>query len=496
MNIPWWIIELVLAAAAAGMGVLGALIYKRYKPSTSRAANGGTARDETNENSFWFGLGYSGAAVAAAILIPLLLWAGLLGIKHFLPATDSHADSLTNASIMVTLVVIASVIGLLAVLMMTALAFSSVKLSDSTQALGLPEGSVRAVIALSLIVIFVIIVVFLFGRMERTINQIEHLTLAQTNAISGELVASKHREDPEYEAKKQEAAESQKQLEDLRKRGAPEGEVKPAEDKAGKAAAAAADEKRKGDEANPATKLYTVERFVEPSRSSEDFAKQVITTISTLVVSLAAFYFGSTTAISAAKSGAASGAPVITKQPADLNLKVGDAAKFNVGATGSNLSYQWQKMTDAGTNDIPGAINNTYEMAAVTIDDNGSKFSCKITNPTGTTLSNAATLTVTTAIPAAKNGEASGAPVITEQPADLNLKVGEAAKFSVGASGATLSYQWQKTTDAGTNDIPGETNNIYEIAVVTLADNESKFSCKITNPTGTTLSTAAKLSVT
>jgi hypothetical protein len=187
---------------------------------------------------------------------------------------------------------------------------------------------------------------------------------------------------------------------------------------------------------------------------------------------------------------------VITKQPADLNLKVGDAAKFNVGATGSNLSYQWQKMTDAGTNDIPGAINNTYEMAAVTIDDNGSKFSCKITNPTGTTLSNAATLTVTTAIPAAKNGEASGAPVITEQPADLNLKVGEAAKFSVGASGATLSYQWQKTTDAGTNDIPGETNNIYEIAVVTLADNESKFSCKITNPTGTTLSTAAKLSVT
>ena len=93
--------------------------------------------------------------------------------------------------------------------------------------------------------------------------------------------------------------------------------------------------------------------------------------------------------------GAASGAPVITKQPADLNIKVGDAAKFSVVATGANLSYQWQKTTDAGTNDIPGATTNTYEIAAVALADNGSKFSCKITNLGGTMSSTAATLIVT-----------------------------------------------------------------------------------------------------
>ena len=68
-----------------------------------------------------------------------------------------------------------------------------------------------------------------------------------------------------------------------------------------------------------------------------------------------------------------------------------------------------------------------------------------------------------------------------------------AAKFSVTATGANLSYQWQKTIGAETNDISGATNNSYEIAKVALADNGSKFSCKVTNLAGTTLSSAGNL---
>jgi hypothetical protein len=310
--------------------------------------------------------------------------------------------------------------------MMTALAFSAVKLADPTQALGLPEGSVRAVIALSLIVIFVIVVVFLSGNMQRQLNQVEHLTLAQTNAIPGEQVANKRsEEDP---VKNEKAADLKKKADAIKPQDSPEA-IKARED-ANKAVS----------EADTAKGLYTVDRYVDPTHGSEDFAKQIITTISTLVVSIAAFYFGSTTAISAAKSGMAPGAPVITKQPANLNLKEGSAAKFSVEATGSNLSYQWQKMTDAGTNDIPGAINNTYEMAAVTIDDNGSKFSCKITNPAGTTLSNAATLTVTMAIPVAKNGEASRAPVITPGGSDSPEVPDSVSIHQVGASSATAGW--------------------------------------------------------
>jgi len=162
MMVSWWVIGPVLFLVAVGIGFAVAWgIYKRF---ASKAADG-ESQGEQDEKSFWFGLGYSLAAASTAVLIPLLLWFGLQAGKHWLPSADTYTDSLTGPSIIVTLVVIAGVIGLLAVLMMTALAFSSVKLADSTQALGLPEGSVRAVIALSLIVIFIIIVVFLFGNL-------------------------------------------------------------------------------------------------------------------------------------------------------------------------------------------------------------------------------------------------------------------------------------------------------------------------------------------
>jgi len=180
--------------------------------------NNDNNKSSTRDKSFWFGLSYSGIAALAAILIPLALWFGLQGGKKWLRIEETYTDS----SVVLTLVVIAGVIGLLAVLMMAALAFSAVRLADPAQALGLPEGSVRAVIALSLIVIFVITVVFLFGGLGTRRNQIEHLTFEQANAIPGNLVASKRREDPEYEARKQEADAKKANADDLRKKGSPD----------------------------------------------------------------------------------------------------------------------------------------------------------------------------------------------------------------------------------------------------------------------------------
>src|SRR5205823_12786030 len=214
-----------------GIGFLAAWWICKNSATTKNATDG-ESPEETSENSFWFGLGYSGAAALTAILIPLLLWFGLQAGKHWMPAPESYADSLIGPSIMVTLVVIASVIGLLAVLMMTALAFSSVKLADPAQALGLPEGSVRAVIALSLIVIFVIVVVFLSGHMQRQLNQVEHLTLAQTNAIPGELVADKRSEE---DLKSKEAANLKRTADEIKPEDSPEAKKARAEaDKAAK----------------------------------------------------------------------------------------------------------------------------------------------------------------------------------------------------------------------------------------------------------------------
>src|SRR6266446_1427145 len=99
--------------------------------------NNDNNKSSTGEKSFWFGLSYSGIAALAAILIPLALWFGLQGGKKWLRIEETYTDTLTGASVVLTLVVIAGVLGLLAVLMMTALAFSAVKLSNPAQALGL-----------------------------------------------------------------------------------------------------------------------------------------------------------------------------------------------------------------------------------------------------------------------------------------------------------------------------------------------------------------------
>jgi len=61
--------------------------------------------------------------------------------------------------------VILGIMALFATLAVVALTFSIAGLSDETQALGLPEGSVRAVIALSLIVIFAIFSIYLYQSM-------------------------------------------------------------------------------------------------------------------------------------------------------------------------------------------------------------------------------------------------------------------------------------------------------------------------------------------
>jgi hypothetical protein len=65
------------------------------------------------------------------------------------------------------LLAIIGVIALIIVLSCVAIGFSSVDLADKTQALGLPNGSMRAVIAMSLILIFAIVTVFLYGTLTR-----------------------------------------------------------------------------------------------------------------------------------------------------------------------------------------------------------------------------------------------------------------------------------------------------------------------------------------
>ncbi len=169
-------------------------------------------------------------------------------------------------------------------------------------------------------------------------------------------------------------------------------------------------------------------------------------------------------------------APVITLQPASLTRNPGQAASFTVVATGDPApTYQWRRN---GIN-IAGATAATYSIASVATTHEGN-YSVVVTNSLGSVTSSNAALNV------------SAAPVITSQPASLTRNPGQAASFTVVATGdPSPTYQWRRN---GIN-IVGATASIYSIASVAVS-HEGNYSVVVTNSLGSVTSINASLNVT
>src|SRR6266571_4888185 len=169
--------------------------------------------------------------------------------------------------------------------------------------------------------------------------------------------------------------------------------------------------------------------------------------------------------------------PSITTQPVNQTVTLGQTAKFTVTATGTKpLSYQWTK--DAVN--ITGATQASYTTPPTTPADDGSLFAATVTNSAGSVTSNNATLTVQTK------------PSITTQPVNQTVALGQAAKFTVTATGTMpLSYQWTKDGV----DITGATLPSYTTPPTTLADDGSHFAATVTNSAGSVTSNNATLTV-
>ncbi len=83
-------------------------------------------------------------------------------------------------------------------------------------------------------------------------------------------------------------------------------------------------------------------------------------------------------------------------------------------------------------------------------------------------------------------------PSVTLQPVNVSVTEGQAASFSVAATGdAPLAYQWQRNG----SDIVGATATSYTIAATVLGDSGAAFRAVISNAAGTATSNAATLTV-
>ncbi len=165
----------------------------------------------------------------------------------------------------------------------------------------------------------------------------------------------------------------------------------------------------------------------------------------------------------------------IVAQPASRNVSVGQSVTFSVTATGTNLTYQWQKN---GSN-LAGATSASYTIPSAQSSDAGN-YTVIVTSGGTTQPSAPAVLTV-----------GSSSITIATQPASQSVTAGQGVMFTVAATGSSLSYQWQKD---GAN-ISGATSASYNIASAQTSDAAS-YTVVVTSGSTNVTSSAAVLTVT
>jgi hypothetical protein len=176
--------------------------------------------------------------------------------------------------------------------------------------------------------------------------------------------------------------------------------------------------------------------------------------------------------------------PVVQSQPGNSNTVIGGTAVFVATVSGTApLSYQWRRN---GIN-ITGANSPVLTLTNVSAASDA-RYDLVISNRAGTATTEAATLLVTPAAPAALP------PTIAAAPASLTVAAGQAANFAVAVNGTgPYTYSWQK--DGSSVPIPGADAASFSIPSATMAD-AGTYSVRVTNTVGTVLSAAATLTVT
>lgn len=189
--------------------------------------------------------------------------------------------------------------------------------------------------------------------------------------------------------------------------------------------------------------------------------------------------------------------PTMTLNPVNSTVCEGTGTSFTIGASGTNLVYQWQENSGLGYTNLTntgiysGVTTTLLTLSNTTTSMNLYQYRCVVTSCVGIT-STYATLTV------------NFKPVITSNPVSITRCSGTSGTFSVGATGTGLGYQWQLSTDGGStwnnllNGAPysNVTTSTLNLTGITLSMNSYQYRCVATGtcaPAAT--STAAVLTV-
>jgi hypothetical protein len=213
-------------------------------------------------------IGNKGFALIAGLL--LLVAAGVMWSYGFPPIDKDNPNPHYMVLSQIVLVGLALTVVFMAIL---AIIYSVMGVEDAKQALGLPDGSVRALLAFSLVLIFVCLGAFLFSEVNKNNQPVEGKTLTLVTETQLADLKASFNVAPEL-AKDQSGQVRYEQV--AGPKGEPTNDLK-----------------------HP---LYTVTYYPKGNKDAEDFAKQIFTTLATVFVSVVSFYFGSSVTTSAAKA--------------------------------------------------------------------------------------------------------------------------------------------------------------------------------------------------
>lgn len=180
--------------------------------------------------------------------------------------------------------------------------------------------------------------------------------------------------------------------------------------------------------------------------------------------------------------------PTLQAQSGNQTTLSGGSVVFSVDAQGATR-FQWEKLENATWVAIPGANGASLTVSGATPAQSGTQYRVVVSNDAGSVTSNAFTLTVQAPIEA---------PRVTTQPEDKIVVEGSSVTLSVAASGPTLSYAWQLSSDSGLTwlPIPGATAATLVLPNLTPADSGKRYRAVVSNPAGFVESQSALLTVT
>jgi hypothetical protein len=182
---------------------------------------------------------------------------------------DSYKGDSSQTEIIMGIVVVGAIVAMMTILYILAVGFKFMKLADKQQALGLPEGSIRAMIALILIMAFIIFGIYLFRNVGYGFSVVLQDSIPPASLKSVNL--------DKYRAFK--------------------GTI--------------SIERENGDT------TYAIVGVNKVSDDGSKLAQQLLTTAGTLVVAISSFYFGSTSITNALSKlgGTGKEAPGQPKEP-------------------------------------------------------------------------------------------------------------------------------------------------------------------------------------